>query len=235
MSKIDSIIEKVQKLLALAKSSNINEAAAATAAANKLIDQYRLSEADLSLSSEDDQLIEDDGFVYETGRIVPWKNSLAITLAKHYGCAMFNSTVYPNGRKVSRYKLIGKKSDIQITKYMFSWLTAECQRLVEKEAQGKGKIFSQSYCQGFVSGVSQQLTISREAAKQEASSAAIVKIDSREQEAIHFMNQNYNLKANKASSASRIDPRAFDAGMNKGKSIHLGNGLDTKKVKLLSS
>ncbi len=235
MSKIDSIIEKVQKLLALAKSSNINEAAAATAAANKLIDQYRLSEADLSLSSEDDQIVEDDGFVYETGRIIPWKNSLAITLAKHYGCAMFNSTIYPNGRKVSRYKLIGKKSDIQITKYMFSWLTAECNRLLEKEAYGKGKIFSQSYCQGFVSGVSQQLVQSRAAAKQEASSSAIIKIDAREQEAVSFMNKLYNLKSSKAHSASRIDPRAFDAGMSKGKSIHLGQSLNNKQVKLLNS
>ena len=235
MSKIDSIIEKVQKLLALAKSSNINEAAAATAAANKLIDQYRLSEADLSLSSEDDQLIEDDGFIYETGRIIPWKNSLAITLAKHYGCAMFNSTIYPNGRKVSRYKLIGKKSDIQITKYMFSWLTAECNRLLEKEAYGKGKIFSQSYCQGFVSGVSQQLAESRAAVKQEASSSAIIKIDAREQEAVSFMNKLYNLKSSKTHSASRIDPRAFDAGMSKGKSIHLGQSLNNKQVKLLNS
>lgn len=41
------IIEKVQKLLSLSKSSNAHEAAAATAAANKLIDQHRLTMADL--------------------------------------------------------------------------------------------------------------------------------------------------------------------------------------------
>jgi hypothetical protein len=228
-NKTSSIIDKVQKLLALSQSSNANEAAAAAAAANKLIDQYRLSEADLSSSSlENDSLVEDNKFVYSTGRIVPWKSNLIITLASHYGCAIFNSISFsPSGRRESNYKLIGKQSDIQITHYMFNWLSMECQRLSEKEAYGKGRVFVSSYCQGFVAGIRHQLIKSREEAKQNATTSAIVKIDSREQEAKHLMNKLYNLKNYKASSASRIDPRAFDAGLDRGKSIHLGKGLDS--------
>lgn len=238
-TKINSVIDKVQKLLALSKSSNVNEATAAAAAANKLIDQYRLSEADIATSdTEIDPLIEDDGFIYETGRIVPWKSSLVITLAKHYGCALFNSTHFPNGRQVSRYKLVGRTSDIQITKYMFNWLMMECQRLSEKEARGKGRVFAASYCQGFVAGVKQQLMKSREEAKQQASQASIIKIDAREQEAHELMNKLHKLRSNKSQSASQINPYAFDAGMNRGKSIHLGGAMNSSSnvgVKLLGS
>lgn len=233
--KISSIIEKVQKLLALSKSSNANEAATAAALANKLIDQYRLSEADIHQES-DDPLIEDSNTIYETGRIVPWKNNLVVALAKHYGCAIYNSLTFPNGRKVSHYKLIGRQSDIQITNYMFSWLTMECQRLSEQEAHGKGRVFVSSYCQGFVRGVIEQLNQSRKEAQSTATSSAIIKIDAREQDAKDFMNSKYNLKNYKTHSAARIDPSAFNAGMNRGKSIHLGGAVSAASgIKMLSS
>ena len=239
-TKINSIIEKVQKLLALSQSSNANEAAAAAAAANKLIDQYRLSEADIQTSdSESDPLVEDDGFIYETGRIVPWKSSLAIALSKHYGCALFNSTHFPNGRQASRYKLVGRTSDIKIAKYMFNWLMLECQRLSEKEARGKGKVFASSYCQGFVAGVRQQLMASREEAKQNASQSAIIKINAREQEAIDLMNKLHRLRSNRSQSAAQINPNAFNAGLDRGKSIHLGGAMSSGSanvgVKLLGN
>ncbi|NBW58605.1 DUF2786 domain-containing protein [bacterium] len=237
MSNINSIIDKVQKLLALSKSSNANEAAAAAAAANKLIDQYRLSEADISTSdNESDPLIRDNDPVYTTGRIVPWKSNLIIYLAKHYGCAIFNDVAKPNGRKYSQYKLVGRSSDIKITKYMFSWLSMECQRLCESDAYGKGKVFTQSYCQGFVAGVNQQLSQSREEVKKQASSSAIIKIDARLDEANDYMNSLYNLKKAPTSSVARINPNAYDAGLNRGKSIHLGKVIvNTPGIKLLGA
>ena len=231
-----SVIAKVQKLLALANSSNINEAAAAAAAANKLIDQYRLSEADFATTeSELDPLIEDDGFIYETGRITPWKSSLVVLLAKHYGCAVFNSAHYPNGRQVSRYKLVGRTSDIHIAKYMFNWLVLECQRLSENEARGKGRVFASSYCQGFVAGIRQQLNKSREEAKQNASENSIIKINSREQEATDMMHKLHALRSKASKSSSQIDYNAYSAGKDRGNSIHLGQSMTSGSgVRLLS-
>lgn len=225
---IENIISKVQKLLALANSSNANEAATATALANKLIDQYRLSEADLSTDhSEIDPMMEDNGFVYETGRIIPWKQSLVTVLSSHYGCAVFNSVTYPNGRKVSRFKLVGRKSDITIVNYMFAFLSAECSRLCEKEAYGQGKIFAASYCAGFVAGIRQQLSESRKEAEKAASSNAIVAINNRQKEASDFMNSLYRLKSAKGGSSARTDYGAFNAGLRQGKNLHLGAGLNS--------
>lgn len=235
-SKLSSVIERVQKLLALSKSSNPNEAANAAAAANKLIDQYRLSEADITTEQgETDPLVEDDGYIYETGKITPWKAALVRTLAAHYGVAHYNDNHYPEGRKVSRYKLIGRTSDIQIVRYMFTWLSMECQRLADANAKGLGRVFVASYCEGFVNGIAIQLRASRQEVKQTASSAAIIKLDARLQESQNFMYSQHNLKKSKSYSFSQRDSLAYSAGQQKGQSIHLGAALGGSKTKLLGS
>jgi hypothetical protein len=180
MADINQIICKVKKLQALSLSSNINEAAAAAAAANKLIDTYRLQECDLEIDIESSDPIEEDtDYLYESGKITAWKQTLVSILVRHYGCAYWNDTSYATGRKVSRYKLVGKRSDIGIIRYMFSWLTAEVTRLSDREAKGMGRVFVASYCTGFVRGVDEQLKKSRLEAQKDATSTAIIKIDGR--------------------------------------------------------
>jgi len=232
---IQDVIEKVKKLLALSKSSNVNEAANAMAAANRLLDEYRLSEADIIGSDSSlDPIIEDDSYVYETGRISPWKQNLVMTLSSHYGCAVFNNCYYPEGRKVSRYKLLGRKSDIQIVQYMFAYLVLECQRLSDAEVKGQGKVVVFSYCNGFVSGIAEQLHLSRKEVEKTSTSNAIVKINARVKEADDFMRLAHkNLKTVKSYSHSQHDKNAYYAGQTKGKNIHIGNAIGGKTVKLL--
>lgn len=231
-----SVIEKVQKLLALSKSQNANEAAAAAAAANRIIDQYRLSESDLEIAGQIEEPIdEDEGFIYESGKITPWKAALVGVLARHYGLAYWNDNHYPEGRKVSRYKLVGRKTDMEVTKYLFSWLLLECQRLSDQHAKGQGRIYVASYCNGFVVGIAEQLRNSREAIKQTATSAALIKLDSRAEEAKEFMHRLHsNLVSSKTKSYSHVNPTAFAAGKTSGQSVHLGQTLGGKATKLLT-
>lgn len=230
-----AIIEKVQKLLALSHSANANEAAAAAAAANRLIDQYRLSEADLEIQGQTEEPLEEDaGYIYESGRITPWKRTLVHVLVNHYGLSHWNDTSYKTGRKVSRYRLIGRKSDITVAKYMFAWLTSECQRLSAIEAAGMGRVYVASYCDGFVNGVATQLKSSRQEVAAQASSAALVKIDQRAEEAKKFMYQLHdNLVYKKQTSLRQTDALAFYRGEARGKSIHLGQSLGGGAPKLL--
>jgi hypothetical protein len=235
VADLNSIISKVNKLLALSKSANINEASAAAAAANKLIDAYRLQECDLEIDIESSDPVEEDtDYLYESGKITAWKSSLANILVRHYGCACYNDCGYATGRKVSRYKLVGKRSDIGIIRYMFSYLTAEAARLSEKEAKGKGRVFVASYCMGFVRGVDEQLKKSRVEAQKDATSAAIVKIDGRASAArAELYRLHTNLRSGKATSHSQIDPRAFDMGKAKGSNLHLGASLNSGGTKAL--
>jgi hypothetical protein len=236
-SKLSSVIERVQKLLALSKSSNVNEAANAAAAANKLIDQYRLSEADLSVEQQaSDPMVEDDGYIYETGKVTQWKASLVRSLAAHYGVAHYNDNHFPEGRKVSRFKLIGRTNDIQIVRYMFTWLSLECQRLADSQAKGLGRVFVSSYCEGFVQGVAIQLRASRQEVKQTATTSAIIKLDARLQESQDFMyGIHTNLRKTKSYSHAQRDSLAFAAGQQQGQRVHLGSALGGSKVKLLGS
>jgi hypothetical protein len=235
MSATSTIIERVQKLLALSKSTNASEAANAAAIANRLIDQHRLSEADLEVHSEVCEPPEqDDGFIYTSGRINPWKVRLMNSLITHYGLACWNDADWTTGRQVSRFRLVGRKSDITIAKYMFTWLSAECQRLSDKEAKGKGHVYVNSYCMGFVNGISTQLKSTRAEVQKSATSAAIIKIDARSKEAEDFMNQlNSNLRYRKGHSKSQMDYDAFSQGKSKGESMHLGAALGAGKTKLL--
>jgi len=239
MSNISSVIDKVKKLLALSKSSNANEAAAAAAAANKLIDQYRLAEAELETSDDlCEDIMEDTDSFYESGRLTQWKSSLACQLAKHYGCAIYNNKSY---RKNS-YKLVGRKSDIEVVRYMFTWLFLEVDRLSDSASKGSGrdrsagKIFSNSFCSGAVVGISSKLESSRKEVAQSASSGAIIRLDQRLEEAKNFMNGNHRLKRSNSFGSSRFDSNAYEAGKVSGQNIHLGSCLNAAKgVRFLGS
>jgi hypothetical protein len=255
MADISAVIEKVKKLLALSTSSNANEAANAMALANKLIDQYRLDIAELEDKEHSEPIEEDDGYIYESGKITQWKSSLVMTLAGFYGCAVWNDTTInhktttvvdidngthhyseASGRKVSRYRLVGRRSDIGITRYMFAYITAEIARLSAIEAKGKGRVFVNSYCMGFVSGVRAQLNKSRVEVQQSATSNAIVKINAREEEATVAMhNMHTGLRASKTTSHSRVDRDAFYRGKERGASMHLGASLSAGNTKMLGS
>ena len=237
MSSIQTVVDKVQKLLALTTSSNAGEAANAARAANKLIDQYRLSQADLEVSGQaEEPLEEDEGHIYQTGKITLWKHTLVSELAKHYGLSYWMKCTYPTGRKVTAFKLVGRKSDIAVAKYMFSWLLLECQRLSDLYVKGEGRVRIASYCLGFVNGVTEQLANSRAEVKKEASNNAIVKLDNRKSEAEAFMySLHSNLKTVKGKSSTHLDSDAYNSGLISGKEIHLGQSLTTGAPKLLGS
>ncbi len=235
---MSDIIARVQKLLAMSACANANEAAAFAAAANRLIDAHRLTEADLETKSkpEDVEPIEEcPHYIYESGRVNPWKISLMTILVAHYGLAVWNDTDRSSGRMVSRFKLIGRKSDIAIARYMFTWLSTVCQMLCDSEAKGKGHIFAGSYCAGFVDGVSLQLKVSRGEVQKDASASAIIKLDGRSQEATSFMwRLNPHLRMTSSRSHSRYDSAGHAAGKRQGESIHLGACLPGDKPKMLN-
>jgi hypothetical protein len=240
MSNASSVIEKVRKLLTLSKSDNIHEANAALQTANKLIEQYRLSESELEINDnfECEAIVDDDKPLYESGRITRWKSLLAQVLARHYGCALWNAKSY----RSNSYQLVGRKSDIEIVRYMFAWLSMEADRLSSSlsKKQGhdrsSGKIFCASYCLGFASGISEQLNASKKSAAEKSTSQAITKLDSRLAEAEAFMRSARKLEKNpRKCTNSNVDASAFYNGKSHGNSIHLGAAMSGSSTKLLGS
>ena len=132
--------------------------------------------------------------------------------------------------------MVGKKTDISIIRYMFAWLSSECQRLSNFEVKGQGRIISASYCHGFVNGIATQLATSRVEVQKQASSASIIKIDARENEArIAMYKLHSNLRTVRTNSQSKIDSNAFSMGKAKGVGMHLGSSFGASgRVNLLN-
>lgn len=238
MTDLNSIIERIKKLLALSKSSNLHESQAALNKANKLIEEYRLSEAELD-ADKADPVVRDLNPVYTSARRTQWKSELVMILSHHYGCEVFNNSVGRN----SAYILFGRQSDIDIVRYMISWLMLEAERLAHNQSKSRqfdrsgGKIFCASYCLGFVRGLSEQLKKSSDEANEGASSVAIVAINSRLQESKDYVKIIYP-KSKKSAPLNKghYSNNAYLNGKEKGKNIHLGASLNKASgVKLLGS
>lgn len=232
----DNIIDRVNNLLKLASNSasNINEAAAATKAAELLIAKHRISEAELqSKTDKKSEPVRDSNVLYETARVTKWKVGLVNLLSEHYGCAVYNDLIRgasEKGNAVSRYRLVGQQSDIDLTRFMFGWLTNEIERLSRLNCKGQGKIAAQSYCEGAVIGVKVQLKSAREEAVNEAKTSgqttALLALDSRLEESISYMkNLVPGLRTVYSKSYRQIDKDAYHAGERDGKKIHLAKGL----------
>lgn len=231
--EIQQVISKINKLRSLSNSSNVNEAAAAAAAADRLMQNYRITAAELSLSNkEEEPIVLIDEYLYTSGRLVLWKNALASVLCEHYGCAYFIQTV-PSDKSAARstvkaLRVFGCKSDFDIVKYMYGYLTSEIERLTKLEASGRGHVFSQSYSLGAVQGIKDQLTASINEMRRENTSSAMVLLSSRAEKSRGTMYQKMNLKK-AATSKQRYSSDGYDSGRERGQSISLRAGLSGKE------
>lgn len=235
------ILEKIIKLRELANSSNVHEAAAAAAAADKLISKFRISESEINNHCSE-QIVEDKDILYESARAITWKYQLAVSLAKHYSCFCFNSPKRSEtDRKVTCLRLAGVQSDMDIVRYMFAWLVFEVERL-NKANKGKGHIACNSFCLGAVMGIVEQLAKSKLETQAEAinngQSIIIQKIDERgvrAQALVTSRCKNGKMGKDTRNSKYYLDHGAYDSGVNAGKNIHLGKVMNGVGNKLLNS
>lgn len=243
MSDKESIIERVKKLLALSTSSNPHEAATAAALANKLILQHALSQHELLGTSETP--IYDKEPVFSTKRVTMWKYNLLMVLAKNYGCKVIicdkAKDIFADkfSRTETNYRLIGAPSDIEVIKYLFSYLTMMTEILVKlnsaqhKSDRSQGKIIANSYAEGIIRGIDLQLEASRasffsevKASNEQSKINALAVIDNKLSVADAAMKKFIpNVTYSRVTSHSKIDSTQFNNGVNDGKSIQINKAI----------
>jgi len=229
---IEAVLQKVRRLRALATSSNVHEAAAAAAAADRLIQEHRLSEAELESAGGPCEAIGEDATPLETfaGRVTQWKSLLGNVLAKHYGCASY----LDQHGCTTTVRIIGRPSDIVAVRDMYAWLTLEIERLAAANARGRaGK---NAYRLGAVMGISRGLRQSRATTpetKAPAGSTAMV-LEARTAEADRWMTAAHKLGAS-TSKLSVSDLASFSRGRADGANIHLGASLPTGGPRALTA
>lgn len=222
--KLLAVIEKVKRLRALATSSNVNEAANAAAAADKLLQEYRLSEAELEstngpLSTRETANLDPEPIVSWNRRVTSWQSSLSAMLARHYSC----SAIVDN-KNNPKILVVGRPSDISTVRYMYSWLSLEISRLSHLYCKGYGKSYSDSFCKGAVVGIREAMFAAEKAVRAQQTSQALTIVDRRAIESRSKLEQIYpNLRSRHSTGATHSS--AFHNGMEKGRSISNRNGL----------
>lgn len=209
-AELAKAIDKVKKLRALATNNqNENEIKAATAAADRIMQEFRISNAMLEAQGERvaEPMVRKD--VHKGGKRSSWVERILYGLCLQYGCAWyFQHGNTPNWdgtvKRFNTYIVVGRTSDTEIIAYMMEYLVGEGRRLARWKNEGFGVGWSKSYLEGFGIGVQSQFTAIKEKAKEEAkvanallaavgsapttTSAALVLLDKRKDEATAHMN-----------------------------------------------
>ncbi len=155
---MDNIKLKIQKLLALSKSSNENEAQNAIMMAQKLLLKHKLSLKEV----EDYSKTNIDLDSYKTSHKFKgssWKSNLGSVIANNFGCYMYLET--SNSHKVCFY---GKSEDVAICNIMLDYaikcINLNGDKLVKKMKNDKRRKYfkgiKSDYALGFIRGLEER-------------------------------------------------------------------------------
>lgn len=229
MSDLSAVIAKIIKLRALASNnSSQNEVKAATAAADRMMQEYRISQAEIEATDASTAEPFVSLKVSEGGRRTAWRETLLFALTEHYGCCFYFTSYRSRftGKGVQSYTVVGRKSDTDIVQYMFSWLEKEIERLCRWHAGGCGVGFATSWLQGCAQGVRAQFSELREATRQAAAqSSAMVLLDSRCGESKAEMTRILGKTKEGTRIGGSSNARAKAHGFDVGKKIQIKQGL----------
>lgn len=155
---MEKIIEKIEKLLALAeKNPNENEAMSAALKAQELIAKYNIDIATLGASKEEPEIGTASHTIPSTYHFNrKWRYDLADVIARNFRCKM-----YVIGRDYVVF--YGHKSDAQVALQTFTFLFNTGNKLAVKYYNDYRKTHSNSrgvlnaYLNGFTKGVAEAL------------------------------------------------------------------------------
>ena len=212
-------ISKIRKCLALSKSANEHEAAAALRQAQALSQKFNIDKLDI-LAAEATEAQAKAG-----AKITPatWENYLARTISKAFGCDL----IFLQGWKASNWSFIGNGINPEIATYAFTvlfrqlkkeratFIAKECKRLKRINQTRRADLF----CTGWVASVAG--TVER-MARTENDTAAIVAYKKRHFDELTPLNTN---DRNADHKQNHRDHAAYSAGREAGKNARLHHGV----------
>ena len=161
-------IRKALACLRLANSDNPNESALAAARAQEIIDRYQLDISGLDYNSQeearDTEEIKDFGHADPLDSLpnpYAWMIRLSSMVSRFNGCRNILSR-HENGRgKVVR--VVGRPSDVNTVRYLYSCLKMEVLRLRDSNCQGNSQTYKYQFCLGVVDTIRVKLEEQRQA------------------------------------------------------------------------
>lgn len=119
---MENVLQKIKKLLALSKSSNINEAAVALRKARELMDANGVTASDLNLSD----INETRSYPFPARKIPEYVNNLVLIICKLFQCDAYFSTesyFYRNSASNNRFEtypvFVGFETSQKLASYTY--------------------------------------------------------------------------------------------------------------------
>lgn len=214
-----ALLARVAKLLALATSSNVHEAAAAAAAAQALIERHHL-EGLLAQAGADAVEIEDGRAApLEVGRrLRRWKVVLATVLGEHNSCVAWTEE---RGAETALC-IAGRPADREVTAALFAWLVVRIEWLSATHGAGRDRRWHEAFRIGAAEVIAARLAagpvVDAPADAAGAAGAALVKADrARRQEAVdRFVASHLRLGRGRGFS---VDAHGYRRGRSVGADV----------------
>ena len=226
--KEDKVKNLIIKLKALASdNSNINEAAAAAAKMQELIEQYNINVSEFELKEKNDVY---ETLLYENKgvNVTSWK----VVLMNNISILNNTRAFYTRGvsKKIDDKKftipakvyIVGNEENIAITSYLCKYLIEEIESLCKKsvkEGFGKGKKYCNSFKIGAVAAITLRLENKQKEMRKDVQSTALVKVNNDRSELEEFM-KRYSFREKKKLSSAK-DRDGYFAGVKAAHKINL--------------
>lgn len=227
-SERERVIRKIKRCLALGESSNINEAQMALRQAQALMQQYRLSEADVQSDAVD--------WVGRNTRIKsvpPWHKDLATVSAMAFGCVLMTTKSKLRLSPVA-FSFIGVAPGCELAAYAYDALLTQCKAdrakfLARCTTPSKSRAKSQAddFCRGWVYQVHAKLDQFARDNATSASGNALMVIAERDKDAINaWLKANHgDVPESKSREKKNIDAAAVMRGRIAGDKAEIRQGL----------
>ncbi|MCA0447669.1 MAG: DUF2786 domain-containing protein [Bacteroidetes bacterium] len=225
------LLSKIKKLMALGKSPNANEAAAAMDKVRQLMEENKVSQQDVLLSDVGE--IEKKTFS-KGNTLSRWENALINCICRQFGVeVVLTSTFNPNTWKYElRVLFIGENNRVEVGSYAFEVIMRNIKSsrneylssLKRFKKTNKTKLADQ-FCEGFVVAIQKKVST--------------LSIPFQEKTLIKtYMDEKYpSLEEVKHRESSRTwtdkDYDSFSAGVRTGKDSQLTAGMNGSKTKSL--
>ncbi len=222
---MEKIIAKIQKLLALANSSNEHEAALAAAHAQRLLSEHNLAMADIESEQKPQSADKVEAQVSKT--LPKWVRHLSSGVCTAFDCQAIH---HPATGKMT---FIGVGADVQIAAYTFSYLDKTVRRLcssymkvhVSRDISNRHReLKRQSYYLGAVSTINNRLR--EQKAVTPTTPGALVPV--KEGLIKKAMNDLGPIRTVR-SRRSYIDPHAYTKGQQDGHNVGINKGITGSK------
>lgn len=214
MTDRGSVLDRVRKLLALAESPNVFEAAAAAARAQALIATHRL-EGLLAQEAAEPILDARDSPLESGKRLRKWKIALAATLAEANGCVAYTL----EGPREDAIVLVGRETDREAVRALYGWLVKAIGWLSATEGAGRSRDWHEAFRIGAVDAIAERL---REVPAAPAEGAALVRAEAAlaERRAALDAYVAAHLRLGPGRGL-RVRADAYEAGRRKGRELPL--------------